>query len=421
MRMSLVRIVAISSCAGALGCGGTRTTPMEPTAAAMTVAATTGTVQIASAGGRVGLAPVVMVRDASGAPVPNVTVVFSVTAGGGEISPATVTTGANGVAAAATWTLGVVAGINTVSATIQGAEPAKFFAVAGNGTLPPPRTSRILNLTGRPFGVRVLSGNTAYVTRQDVNLASRVDAGTLASSTSLPTGGNPADIVYDRSGARGYVADVLGFSVAIVNISNGTLEKEVPVVGSAFRVAIAPSGDRVYVPMNNGQIAVLQTATGTLTNPINLSGPLNGIAFDQSGQRLYVSSMSGQIFVVDPASGQILNSRTVGGTGQEVVVSPDGSELYVANEAGWVDVLDTSTLNSKARVTIPEAFGMSLSPDGSKLWVSCTRIGVVFVLDRVTRTLVDGFYVTGLPRRIAFTSSGKALVANEGGWLDVLP
>ena len=168
--------------------------------------------------------------------------------------------------------------------------------------------------------------------------------------------------------------------------------------------------------MNNGQIAVLQTATETLTNPINLSGPLNGIAFDQSGQRLYVSSMSGKYLSLTPRPARSSNSRTVGGKGQEVVVSPDGSELYVRTRRVGSHVLDTSTLNSKARVTVPEAFGMSLSPDGSKLWVSCTRIGVVFVLDRVTRTLVDGFYVTGLPRRIAFTSSGKALVANEGGW-----
>jgi len=78
----------------------------------------------------------VKVGDHYGNPVPNVTVTWSVTAGGGSLASATTTTNANGLATN-TWTLGSVGGgtVNTVSATLTGSggaiTPATFTAMAG--------------------------------------------------------------------------------------------------------------------------------------------------------------------------------------------------------------------------------------------------------------------------------------------------
>lgn len=417
MRTAGRMIVVVATLTSMLGaCKGSGT---EPTVT-VTMEPLTSVFQYAQVGRTVSVAPAVILKDRNGAPMANKQVVFAVTAGGGQVTPATVTTGADGVAAATGWTLGSANAVNAVAVTVQGADPTKFFALASGGTPAQPLSARITGLTGRPFGVRGHSGNIAYVTRQDANLATRVDATAMSMSSSVPTGNDPAEIVFDESGTRGYVPDVLGHTIAIVNVSTNTLEQEVPVSGSPFRVAMLPNGQRVYVPMNNGQIAVLQTATRTLGAPITLSGALNGIAIDAAGQRLYVSSMFGNVFVVDAATGQTLTSRAVGGTPQEVVLSPDGTEVYVANESGWVDVLEASTLNSKAKVTAPGAFGMALSPDGARLWVSGAQVGLVSIIDRTKRRLTDVVNVTGMPRRVAFTAAAKALVANEFGWLDVL-
>jgi len=59
----------------------------------------------------------VLVTNKVGAPAPGATVVFSVTGGGGTISPSKVTTDAKG-AAATRWTVGPAAGANTLSATV---------------------------------------------------------------------------------------------------------------------------------------------------------------------------------------------------------------------------------------------------------------------------------------------------------------
>ena len=74
--------------------------------------------QSATVGTAVAASPAVIVRDRFDNPVPGVEVTFAVTSGGGTVTPATpVTTDANGIAAATSWTLGTAAGANTLTAT----------------------------------------------------------------------------------------------------------------------------------------------------------------------------------------------------------------------------------------------------------------------------------------------------------------
>jgi len=99
---------------------------------------TAGDAQTAPVGSPVATPPAVKVTDAGGNPVAGVPVTFAVTAGGGAVNPATsVNTDAAGVAAAISWTLGVVAGPNTLTATIPGpgitGNPATFTATGTPG------------------------------------------------------------------------------------------------------------------------------------------------------------------------------------------------------------------------------------------------------------------------------------------------
>lgn len=73
----------------------------------------------------------VTVTNVAGAPVAGAKVAFSVTEGGGAMSPAIATTGPTGTAAAA-WTLGGSAGANTVSASVVGEDGTSNPFVANN-------------------------------------------------------------------------------------------------------------------------------------------------------------------------------------------------------------------------------------------------------------------------------------------------
>jgi hypothetical protein len=111
--------------------------------AATQIAVQAGNNPTAVVGTQVATAPSVVVRDASNIPVPGVSMTFAVGVGGGTISPAspaTVTTDANGVAALTSWTLGTTAGMNTLTATVDGltGSPVVFSAMSTPPPPPPP-------------------------------------------------------------------------------------------------------------------------------------------------------------------------------------------------------------------------------------------------------------------------------------------
>ena len=105
--------------------------------AAASAAVAAGDGQSAPAGTAVPVAPAVVVRDAGGTPVAGVQVTFTVASGGGSIAGAEATTGADGVAAVGSWTLGGSVGSNTLRATVAAdnvsGNPVTFTATAVPG------------------------------------------------------------------------------------------------------------------------------------------------------------------------------------------------------------------------------------------------------------------------------------------------
>jgi len=82
----------------------------------------------------VNVAPSVLVTNSGGALLPGVTVRFAVTGGGGSVTDAVQVTDAAGVARVTKWTLGGIAGANTLTATASGVgftgNPVTFTATA---------------------------------------------------------------------------------------------------------------------------------------------------------------------------------------------------------------------------------------------------------------------------------------------------
>lgn len=98
------------------------------------VTAASATSGRAVVGDTLSTAPTVKVTDNYGNPVPGVTVLFRVTAGGGSIQHASVITSAGGLASGGAWILGPVVGPQRVTATVQApvakGNPVVFAATA---------------------------------------------------------------------------------------------------------------------------------------------------------------------------------------------------------------------------------------------------------------------------------------------------
>jgi hypothetical protein len=95
--------------------------------------ASAGQGQSAMVGTAVAIPPAVQVRDAFGNPLAGVSVSFTVAAGGGAVSGGSAVSDAGGLARVAGWTLGTIAGPNTLSASVAGLPSLAFTATAQAG------------------------------------------------------------------------------------------------------------------------------------------------------------------------------------------------------------------------------------------------------------------------------------------------
>ena len=108
-----------------------------------------GNGQTVHVGAAVTVPPSVLVTDAHDNAVSGVSVAFIVTGGGGSITGSPATTNAAGIARPGSWTLGTVAGANTLRATSGSLSPVVFTATGITGS---PTTMAVVGQ--RPVGRR---------------------------------------------------------------------------------------------------------------------------------------------------------------------------------------------------------------------------------------------------------------------------
>jgi YVTN family beta-propeller protein len=247
-----------------------------------------------------------------------------------------------------------------------------------------------------------------------------VNASTFAVGRMVGASVTPSDVVVNRSGTKAYVSAVNGDEVTVVDVASGTKLSSFRVTGSA-RVLLSRDGSTLYVGRNRG-LDVFSTATGTRKASLSFGTQVNGLAISRDGSVLYASDVfSGKVWRFATATMTATDSIETGGQAQDIVLHEPSGKVYVANESGWVDVLSASHVARITRFnTTPDAFAMGLTSDGAKLYVSGSSSGSVYVLDCATGSVIKTVSVGGTPRRIAFLPDGRALVANEGGWIDVV-
>src|SRR6185436_11823862 len=162
------------------------------------IAAASPVSQSAPVGAPVTSAPSVVVKDGAGNPVAGVTVTFAITQGGGSLNGATQTTNASGVATVTDWTLGPLAGTNTVTATATGSgisgNPVSFNATGtASGathlsiTTQPSSTAQSGAVFAAQPVIQLRYANGNAVSQAGVSVTVTASGGTLGGTASATT------------------------------------------------------------------------------------------------------------------------------------------------------------------------------------------------------------------------------------------
>ncbi|HEY2376207.1 MAG TPA: hypothetical protein VGH98_09570 [Gemmatimonadaceae bacterium] len=322
---------------------------------------------------------------------------------------------------------------NTAVATISGSRviahgegnaviTGSVTGTAVTATVPVSVVPRFGHLSGRPFGIAYVAGTpgSILVSSLDVNSVSFVNAGSFAVGSSVGVSQTPSDVFVNAQGTVAFVSAVDGPNVAEVNIASASLLQNLADGGSA-RVLLSPDGSQLYVGKNGGLDAfMLSTATRTASLPLGTQ--VNGVAVSADGSTLWASErFSAKVFRINTATMTVTDSLNVGGMPEDIVYHAASGNIYVANESGWVDVLSGSNLSSVTRFSgLPGAFALRLTADGSKLYISASSAGQVYVVDRATGSISRTLIVGGIPRRMVFLPDGRAAIANEAGYVSLV-
>src|SRR5262245_49700156 len=203
--------------------------------AATQVALQAGDGQTATVGTAASIAPSVIVRDQFNNPVAGVAVTFAVTTGGGVVDPATpVTTDADGIASATSWTLGSTVGSNTLAASASG-------------------------LAGSP--VSFSATGTAAAATQVALQAGDGQSATVGTAVAP----SPAVIVRDQ-----FNNPVAGVEVTFaVTTGGGTVDPTTPVITDASGIATATSWT---LGNTAGANSLTATSAGLTGSPVTFTG-----------------------------------------------------------------------------------------------------------------------------------------------------
>ena len=320
-----------------------------------------------------------------------------------------------------------------------------------------------------PTGISLSpDGKQIYVANSWSDNVSVIDTSTLSVSRTFPAGFEPISVISDREGRTLYTANRLSNDISVIDLQSGKEIKRLVAGRGASYLALSPDGKQIYcthIYPNIGkfrtppesEITVIDTATQDVVE----RKPLHNVA----GVFHLASSNDGKLSVVAQLKPKNLvplahvehgwafvDTLTIFGedTGQTiqvpideleryfarpfgVAISPDKSKIFVSSGgAGIVSVIDTQHLLAfarsqrqpfandlsasadyvVARIPVgPDPRGVLLSPDGKRLYIADRLGDTVDVIDTDKNQIAQSIDLGG-PHTISANRRGERLFYN---------
>jgi YVTN family beta-propeller protein len=323
-----------------------------------------------------------------------------------------------------TGTVNPLVDLDTASLTAGGA----FLQTNGTGT------AATVNMSG-PL-LRSVASTLALTDISPTSLAV-TNPSTRRANVAVGDGtGAPNGLAVTPDGTRVYVANggrdlFTDYTLTIVSTATNTvvgsidLSSNDPPIGIAFN----PTGTRGYATAAfSDVISVIDTDPASPTfNTILTNVTIPGASFARfavvTGGRVYITDQSAdKVHVItDSASPVFVQSISVGVKPFGIAVSPDGSKVYVTNRgisgSGSVSVISTASNTVIGTIGLGASTnpaGIVVTPNGAKLYVANTGTGQVAVINAATNTVAGTIAVSAEPRGIAITPDGTRVLVATG-------
>lgn len=172
--------------------------------------------------------------------------------------------------------------------------------------------------------------------------------------------------------------------------------------------------DNVYVSAGSpSDVSKFNSATYANLGNVTVPNP-PAMVVSPDFTTVYGVDGTGQVNTIDAATLVITDSATLPGSGtpyENITISPDGTTLYItARGINLVYVLDAATLATITTWAIPgDPYGIAPSPDGLLLYCSEEIANTVVAIDTTTGSVVHSVTVGNDPVNMCLSSDGSTL------------
>ncbi|MBI3966839.1 MAG: PQQ-binding-like beta-propeller repeat protein [Chloroflexi bacterium] len=213
------------------------------------------------------------------------------------------------------------------------------------------------------------------------------------------------NVVTSPNGSRVFAAHPFENLVSIMTLPDRSPLGEIRLDSRPFSLVAHPDGQIAYATTGSGKVYRIDTTSGTLqgwpvfgtdpqTQTTETTRPALGLAPD--GRILYVAQLeTGGVFAVNTETGRRRLVRLqVKGHARGVAVSPNGDRIYITyvnynrTDTGGLLVLDARSLQEAARIDTGPYSGITVSPDGSTLYLTSQQRGTLSAFDAKALSLV---------------------------------
>jgi YVTN family beta-propeller protein len=234
------------------------------------------------------------------------------------------------------------------------------------------------------------------------------------------TGSMPKGVCISPDGHRLYVANYGQRdhnNVSIFDADTMALAGHIDVPGIVVESAVSPDGRTLYVSnFTRNSVQFIDLATSAVTREVTAGQHPKIVVLSRDGRRLFAANWASRnVTEIDTSTGAVVRTLAAEENPRGMAITSAG-RLYVANSTSdSVEIYEGAQMETHRRLQhvcrIPRH--LSLSPDDSRLYVSCLGAGTVEVLDTATNHHVHTVYVASGPKSNAVSPDGRYVAAAD--------
>jgi YVTN family beta-propeller protein len=239
-----------------------------------------------------------------------------------------------------------------------------------------------------------LVARTAYATPPSIEVQRVIETGSMPKGVSISPDGN-----------RLYVSNYGQLdhdNISVIDAHTMTQIARINVPGIVVETAVSPDGRTLYASnFRRDSVQFIDLATNTVSREVHAGNHPKIVVLSRDGRRLFAANWgSRNVTEIDTASGAVVRTLAAEENPRGMAITSAG-RLYIANSTSdSVEIYEGPTMATHTRLQhvcrIPRH--LNLSPDDTRLYVSCLGAATLTVLDTATNHVIRRVQVASGPR-----------------------